>query len=473
MPARLSLLILASAVLSSAPAAAEVSFAREVAPVIQQKCVACHGERVGLGAYRANTFAALMRAGASGVPSVVARSPEKSKLYQLVVEKSPAKRMPRGDDPLTPAQIDTIRRWIAEGAKFDGGNPNLPLSALLGPREHPLAPKAYKAPLPIFAVALAPGGKAVLAGGYHEVTVWSVPEGRLVRRLQRLPQRIQALRFSPDGKSLLVAGGTPGEYGEVALVDPVRGRRTRVLDTWSDIVLAAEFSADGRRVAAGGADAGVRVYDTATGKQVWNSRVHSDWVTGVSFSPDGKFLASSSKDMTVKVYDAATGALFTTYNGHNKQYGKYRGHFPVWGVQFAGERTAVSAGAGPTIQIWDPVKAAEENGTAADMEERFAKESHAQHIEHGFRKYLYAVLFRGGRLFAASADGVLKQFDLAARKEVRAYRGHTEWIFAVDYDPRQGRAVTSDYSGEVRVWDANSGECVGRFRALPGLPAGP
>jgi WD40 repeat protein len=320
------------------------------------------------------------------------------------------------------------------------------------------------------ALALAPGGREVAVGGYHEITFWNASTGALSRRIGGLPQRIQSLAYSPDGKSLLAAGGIPGEYGEVAIIDTSAGDRIRVVDTFPDLALAASFSQDGRRLAAGCADASVRSYDAGSGKRLWTSKVHSDWVTGVSFSADGRFLASSSKDMTVKVYEAATGALFTTYNGHNRNFGKYRGQHPVFAVQFApGTSQALSVGGGKVVHIWDPVKASQENGTAADMEERFAKESHARYIEHGFGQEVFALQVRGGQVFAAAADGLVKQFDLASGKEIRVYRGHSDWVFAVDYDPATQRAVTGAYNGEVRIWNTATGEAVTAFQAQPGI----
>lgn len=470
-PVRLLLLILA--VVSASPAAAEVSFSREIAPILQKRCAGCHGERVNLGGYRAHTFRNLMRTGASGKAPLVAGKPDTSRLFQLLITKSETARMPKKDDPLAPEQISLFRRWIAEGARFDASDPDAPLTSLLGPRKHPAAPVAYRAAVPVLAVALAPGAKEVAVGGYHEITFWNATTGALVRRLPHQPQRIQALAYSPDGKTLLVAGGTPGEYGEVTLIDTAAGR-SQVLDTFPDLVLAAVFSQDGRLVAAGCADTSVRTYDAGARKRLWSSKVHSDWVTGVSFSGDGKFVASSSKDMTVKIYQAATGALFTTYNGHNRNYGKYRGQHPVYAVRFApGTATAVSAGGGKVIQIWDPIKASLENGTAADMEERFAKESHARYIEHGFAQDVFSLQVRAGQVFAAAADGLVKQFDLATGKEVHTYRGHTDWVFALDFDHTNHLAATGDYRGEVRVWNTRTGELVVAFKAQPGhTPAG-
>ena len=159
------------------------------------------------------------------------------------------------------------------------------------------------------AVAFAPGGKELAVGGYNEVTIWDPATGNLLRRIPHLPQRIQAARYSQDGHELLIAGGTPGDYGELTIADPMASNPPRVIDTFDDIVLACAYSPDGKRVAAGGADQSVRLYDRETGKRLWTACLHADWVTAVAFSADGRFVLSASRDMTVKVYDAATGSL--------------------------------------------------------------------------------------------------------------------------------------------------------------------
>src|SRR3712207_1211587 len=87
--------------LSAAPTkAAEVSFSRDLAPVVVKQCAVCLGDRATLGGYRAHTFRALMKPGTSGARPVAAGPPEKSSLYQLLTHRSPERRMPKGGDPL-------------------------------------------------------------------------------------------------------------------------------------------------------------------------------------------------------------------------------------------------------------------------------------------------------------------------------------------------------------------------------------
>jgi WD40 repeat protein len=453
----------------SATARAEVSFMRDIAPVLVRRCTACHGERKDSGDYRLHTFESLMRRGASDDTPIVPGKPGSSLLYKLITEKEADDRMPQKDDPLSAQQIELVRQWIKDGAKFDGADAAVPIKSLMGPRQHPLPPAAYRIPVAIMAVAFSPDGKELAAGGYHEVNIWEPTSGKLLRRLQHLPQRIQAAVYSKEGGQLLIAGGTPGDYGELALADPAGQRPPKVLDTFDDIVLSAVFSPDGKRIAAGGADQSVRVYDRESGKRLWTMKLHGDWVTAVAFSADGRFVASSSKDMNVKVYDAGSGALFTSYTGHHRQVGPYAGASPVYDVVFAPDAAmAASAGGGKWIQLWEPEKARQESGTAAELEDRFSKQGHTRYVEHGFKGDVYRLLLRPGQLFAAGADGKVKQFDPATLKEARTFSAQGDWVFALDCDSAAGRLASGSADGVVHVWEIGSGKSVAEFYAAPG-----
>ncbi len=452
------------------PPLAKVAFLRDVAPVLLRRCSGCHGSRVSRGGYRLHDFASLMRTGESGETPVVAGKPEASELYRRLTETDPDARMPREDDPLSATEIGLVRRWIAAGAKFDGTDPKVPLRSQLPPRIHPVAPKAYPVAVPVFALAFSPDGKQLAVGGYHEVTVWNPANGQLLRRLERRPQRIHSLDWTSRGDGVLVGGGTPGEYGELALVAAETGRVRRLFGTFDDVVLGAAISADGKRVAAGSAGHETRAWGLPVGDKGWSSRVHSDWVTGVVFSGDGRFVVSASRDQTVKVHDATTGGLFTTYNGHRKQLGKFIGRFAVFAVGFDDVSGRVlSVGAGRAIRLWDPVKAKSENGTAADMEGRFFKAGHTRFITHGFAKTTYGLAARGGRAWAGGADGVVREFSTDSLETVRSYEGHSDWVYSIAAASEGGLVAGAGYRGEVIVWNRADGQVVSRFLAAPGL----
>jgi WD40 repeat protein len=451
-----------------AQAGDEPRFLQDVAPVLTRRCTGCHGAQKAKGDYRLHTFNELLKHGASDGASVVPGKPDESELFRRISGIDAAKRMPPGDDPLGPDDIVAIRQWIAAGAAFDGKDRDALLKSILPPRRHPDAPAVYSAPVPVFALAFAPDGDELAVGGYHEVTIWDPKTGKLLRRIGRLPQRIQSLAFSRDGSRLLVAGGTPGEYGEVMLVDPKRGTKVHTFGTFGDIVLGAAFSPDGGRVVAGSSDRSVRVFRVADGQTLWQQQLHSDWVTAVAYSPDNKFVVSASKDKTVKVLDAETGALFTTYNGHCRQYAPHVGRFDVYDVTFGQDgSTAYSAGEGAAIRVWNPEQARTENGTAGDMEARFVKAGHTRYLEASTTKPVFRLVVRDGQVFSAAGDKMVRQHDAASGRLVRTYQGHGDWVYAVDYHQATGRLASGAFDGEVRVWDTATGECVCHFQAAP------
>lgn len=457
------------ALLAVAPpaGAADPSFKADVAPVLAARCVSCHAGARAAGGYKLGTFADLTTPGKSGDAPVVAGMAAGSELVRRLTDPDPKRRMPPDDEPLPAAQVGAVRRWVAAGAKFDGPDPAAAIRTYLPPRTHPAAPARYPAVAPVFALAFAPDGKELAVGGVNEVTIRDAATGRLLRRLPGLPDRVQALAYSPDGARLLVGGGTPGEYGEAALIDPGGAGPRPVLGVFEDVVLAAAFSADGKTVVAGGADRTARAV-RADGKELWRAAVHSDWVTAAAVSPDGRFVATASKDRTVKVLEAATGKLFTTYNGHRRQYGPHVGQFEVYGVAFDPRGVAYSAGGGAAVRVWEPVKAQDENGSAADMEERFASAGHTRYLPFTAARPAFALAVAGGNVFTAAGDGVVRLHGPAG--VTREFAAPGDWLYAVAADRTGGRVAAAGAAGTVRVWDAATGAGVTTFPAAPSTP---
>ncbi|MEM7230611.1 MAG: c-type cytochrome domain-containing protein [Planctomycetota bacterium] len=430
-----------------------VSFARDVAPILSQRCVACHGARKPQGRYRLDTFAELLKPGSSKDAAIVPKKPDESLLYELITSEDDDERMPQDDDRLSKSQIETIRRWIKEGAKFDGVSRETHVADLGGERVHPPAPKTYRAAVPVLAVSISPNGKEIASAGYREVLVWNAESNELVRRLDKLPARIASIAHSKDGKHLLVGGGAPGDYGQTLLVANDGSNPPQLLHKTNDLVTSVALTSDGKLAAVGSADRTVTVIRLTDREVLWTAKMHSEAVTDVAFRRDGKLLASSSKDMTVKIYDVASGALFTTHRGHNRNIGKHRGHHKVFALTFdpLGTR-AISAGEGPDIQLWNPEVIKREDGTAADLENRFSKEATIQRIRHGARKNVLALRTRGKLLFAALGDGVVKVYELTKGNQLKTFDAHPDHVLALDYHEASDRLVTACFDGKIRVF---------------------
>lgn len=116
--ARLSPLLMCSFVISgqNPPPASAPDFARDIQPVLQQRCSGCHGERQQMGGLRLDDGASVLRGGYSG-PVIEPGKNSASKLVARITSDKPGFQMPPGGKRLTAEQIAAIRSWIDAGAK--------------------------------------------------------------------------------------------------------------------------------------------------------------------------------------------------------------------------------------------------------------------------------------------------------------------------------------------------------------------
>lgn len=418
-----------------------VSFSKHIAPILMDQCYACHGPKKAEGGYRVDSFERAVAAGDSATAGFTAKDLDGSEAFRRIVSEDEAERMPLEGDPLPADQVDLLRRWIEEGAAFDGSDPKQNLAQLVPPPTYPAAPESYAYALPVSALAFSPDGSQVIAAGYHELTIWNAADGQLMGRIGNVGQRTMAVAFSPDGQTLAVGGGAPGKLGETRLFAFPSGELKAVLGTSSDVVLDVAFSPDGTRLATAAADGVLRVFEVATGNEQLTITSHSDWVTAVTWNGDGTKLASASRDKTAKVYDAANGDLLVTYSGHGQ---------PVKGVAFHPEGAdAYSSGADNKIHRW----------TIAE-----GKKS----AEAALGGEVHKLTLVGDHLFAASADKLVRQFEAKTLKEVRKFAAHNDWAIATAFHAGTGRLASGTFDGEVRIWNVETGDQAVAFFAAPG-----
>ena len=164
------------------------------------------------------------------------------------------------------------------------------------------------------AVAYAPDGRSVAAAknldtGPSEVRLWE-SGGKLEWKVD-LKSLVQGMAFAPDGKALAVLYQT----GMVTLHAADDGHELSRLGGKVPAERAETFgfSPDGRLLAVPVHDSlkrttAVRVYETAGGAVRYEFAGHAGPVAALAFSPDGKRLATGGNDTTVLVWDLTGGA---------------------------------------------------------------------------------------------------------------------------------------------------------------------
>jgi hypothetical protein len=239
-PARPWLTRLAVAVLLAGPgpcaAAVPAAFNRDVRPILADTCFACHGPD------KAKRKAGLRLDTEEGAAKVLARSdPAKSELIRRITSHDDAERMPppKSGRSLTPAQIETLSRWIADGAKWQK---HWSFLAPVRPPAPQISNLKFEIRNPIDRFVLARLERAGLSPS---------PEADRTTLLRRVTLDLAGLPPTPEETDAFLADPSPGAYEKAVdrlLASPRFGETMAA--RWLDAARYADsngYQSDGER----------------------------------------------------------------------------------------------------------------------------------------------------------------------------------------------------------------------------------
>ena len=329
----------------------------------------------------------------------------------------------------------------------------------------PVPPKVYAFPTIVNALAFTPDGKQLVVGGHHELTVWAIDTGKLVKRLYTRAERAYGLAFLPDGK-LAVAGGRPGQEGDVRvynlaakgktedgveILDGVNDKAVLVKHLFDveDSVLCLAVSPDGKTLVAGGCDRAVRVFDLSEGldkaKLTQTVENHADWVLGCAVTADGKYLVTAGRDKTAKVWDLKTKEAVVTFPEHQNI---------GYGVAVKADGSAgFSVGADKQLRTWKPSGEGKQVKAAGG---------------HGDDVFKIVAGPKDAMLATSSADKTVRLWD-ANLTPGKTLAGLTDYVYAVAFSADGTLVAGGSYDGSVAVWKVADGSTVKAWNASPGI----
>lgn len=326
------LLLLLPALITTASAADPViTYDEHIKPIFREHCLKCHGDDEQKADLNLANFTAVLKGG-SGDKAVIAGRASQSLLFTAITAEDDAERMPPKKAAIPAPQIELIRQWIQGGLRESSASKSLvaerdttftPTTDLKldGPPPMPeslppFAPPALKRPLPIIAMAASPRAPLIAVAGHEHIRLLDATTQQSLGALDFPEGQPNVIRFSADGRVLMVAGGKPVQSGSVVLFDVKTGKRLTTIGDEIDAVLAADLSPDQQLVALGGSGKIVKIYGTADGKLRHKLTKHTDWITALAFSPDGKKLASSDRAGGIHLWDPTGGGILLSLSEH-------------------------------------------------------------------------------------------------------------------------------------------------------------
>jgi WD40 repeat protein len=275
-----------------------------------------------------------------------------------------------------------------------------------------------------------------------------LPEGarfRLGSARLRHADRVRAVAFSPDGKSLASGGWD----GMIRVWDVATGKPKNTCDSGLGWIYDLAYSPDGRHLVAG-ADRVVRAFHTKSMTVAYQLEAGRGRNYGVAFSPDGKLLAASDSEVTVRVWD---------WNA-NKQLLQLRGQAGDDApVRFSpdGKYLAAPAKGGVAI-LWELATGKEvrtftpngPNGVYTGL--AFSPDGKTIATCHH-----YYVPVNSNRMHAVGATHL---WDLRSGKRVREipHSAKERYASSVAYSPDGAMLAVSYMGGAVQLWNPTTGD---------------
>ena len=282
---------------------------------------------------------------------------------------------------------------------------------------------------------------------------------------------IVSLAYSPDGMRL--ASG--GSDGTVRIWDATTEELTAVLSGHAGSIVAVAYSVDGSLILSGDGST-VRIWDVATGSVTGVLEGHK-YSSALAYSPDGKRIAAGDRDGNLRFRNTASGEVTSVLEGHENS---------VDAIAYSPDGTRVASGGWDgRLRIWDAASG-ELTGELSGHDypepwvyamayrpdgERIASGARNGKIRvwdaatgegiavlnHGDQVLSLAYSPDGRRIASGGWDDTVRIWDPAMGAQIAVLTGHTDAIYAIVYSPDGRRIASGSRDDTVRIWDAVTG----------------
>ena len=277
-------------------------------------------------------------------------------------------------------------------------------------------------------IRFTPDGKRllVIAGN---ATLWDPTTGEPIGEPMRQPQRINLAAVSPDSRWIVTAGSG----ARLQIWDAATAKAVGTMLPIAGDVLTIAFSRDSKQFATATTDRTVRFWNVESGRLTAVLLAQMDTIMTLAFRPDGKQLATGCENGTVRLWDTASGrpASPTLFS-----------HGPIWRILFSPDGRGVTAlSSGRRLHTWQL------EGTSL----------HTATLGKRSNNYHLAWNPDGNTILTAGLGGA-KLWDPTGKPGF-VFRHPGEHVWRAEFNKDGSRVVTCGEDA-AQVWDTKTGKNV-------------
>lgn len=279
-------------------------------------------------------------------------------------------------------------------------------------------------------------------GGYGDpyVKIFDAHTRQLIRRLEGHPGIIHSLAFTPDGKLVASAGGD----NVIRFWNAQSGAVEQALFGHTLKITAIAFSGDGKQLVSGSQDDTIKVWNVADGSLIRSFPAHGSFpegVTSVTLSRDGQTIIGAVRE-EIRLWETATG----------KQIGLLTsGETEVRSLMFSPDDRLIVAGyEDSTIKLWD-VK----NTRLLRVIKGQYKDLSAAVISPDGK--LIAAGYE-------SSDCRVELWSVLTGRLVNQLGVDSDYVTSISFGRNGTMIATGHFWGDVKLWNAQTGKLVNSFK---------